>query len=59
MTPAERLAERAMDAADKAVNPETKRICNYVAEQALYGGRDEADITYLGNTLNIHIRGIA
>lgn len=59
MSPAERLADRAMTLADKAVNSETVRVCNYIAEQALYGNRDEADIAYLGHTLTIHTRSIA
>lgn len=53
---AERLAERALDASDQATNPEVVRICNYVAEQALYGNRSDADLAALSTTLSIHTR---
>jgi hypothetical protein len=53
---AERLAERALDAADLTTNPEVERICNYIAEQALYGNRSDDDLRFLGGTLTIHTR---
>ena len=53
---ADTLAERALDAAERATDPEVVRICDYIASQALYGKRSEADIAYLGQTLNIHTR---
>lgn len=59
MTTAERLAERALDASDQATNPEVVRICNYIAEQALYGNRTDSDLAALDTTLNIRTRHAA
>lgn len=53
---ADTLAERALDAAERATDPEVVRVCDYIAAQALYGNRTDNDIAALATTLNIHTR---
>ena len=58
MSIADRLANEALAAAERATDDETQRKIAYIFEQAASGTREDNDLLALQDALHIHTRSL-